>query len=125
MALLACACGRGPERGGGIVSNKESIFTFGDRVKNVWCSEGNPYRSGIFVRVLRRHSGKQIEITDGKGAFWSTAASAVVHETMPEEDSKRLRDALWLTEHWRFLTRDQREQHASECGIDISEGRPK
>ena len=54
---------------------------FGERVVNIWASENNPHREGLFVRHVSRsgtiNPGKHIEITDGHGEFWTVTAEAI------------------------------------------------
>ena len=47
---------------------------FGDRVENLWASDGNPHRTGIFVKKIIVQGKPAWEITDGKGEFWKTFA---------------------------------------------------
>jgi hypothetical protein len=44
---------------------------FGDRVRNGWAGDANPLREGIFVRKSRDGGEWCIEVTDGKGKFWT------------------------------------------------------
>jgi hypothetical protein len=46
-------------------------FKFGDLIENHYASEDNPRRKGVFVKKNREG---HLEITDGKGSFWLSAA---------------------------------------------------
>jgi hypothetical protein len=50
---------------------------FGDIIENGWASEGNPTRTGLFVRegvrTGRLNRGRYWQVTDGKGKFWELA----------------------------------------------------
>lgn len=57
-------------------------FEFGEPIVNAFASDDNPHKRGIFVRKFKRrgrlNSGTFIEMTDGKGEFWTVDADAVV-----------------------------------------------
>lgn len=70
-------------------------FKFGDLVENEWAATDNPRRLGFFVRRLTRtgrlNPGPRIELTDGKGSFWTVGLHAesrlrllTTHPTQPE-----------------------------------------
>lgn len=44
---------------------------FGDRIRNGWAGETNPLREGMFVRKRRDGAEWEVEMTDGKGKFWT------------------------------------------------------
>ena len=58
---------------------------FGEMLRGVWASEGNPHRDGMFVRTVRKtgrmNPGIWHELTDGKGAFWRYEAKSTVFLT--------------------------------------------
>lgn len=49
-------------------------FIFGDKVQNIYASNDNPHKNGIFVKQFRRtgksNPGIISEVTDGRGKFW-------------------------------------------------------
>lgn len=51
---------------------------FGDRMRNLWASEQNPTRDGIFVQAIRRNHANLYRMTDGKGKFWDVFTSGMV-----------------------------------------------
>jgi|GEM_PF-4414817 len=46
-------------------------FKFGDIIENHYASEDNPRRKAIFIK---KNSKGLLEMTDGKGSFWFSAA---------------------------------------------------
>lgn len=57
-------------------------FNFGDMVTNLCAGDGNPTRTGIFVRrgfnSGRLNHGPWIECTNGQGKFWKTTERFLV-----------------------------------------------
>jgi hypothetical protein len=55
---------------------------FGDRMRGIYASEGNPIRDGIFVETVRRtgrmNAGTFYRLTDGRGRFWEYPSDSVV-----------------------------------------------
>lgn len=50
-------------------------------VENVYASDDNPHKRGIYVRTIRRNGrmnpGIHLELTDGNGEFWTVPIEAV------------------------------------------------
>ena len=55
---------------------------FGDAMRNLWASDGNPTRDAKFVRLVsktgRCNPGEWYEMTDGAGKFWQSNGLAMV-----------------------------------------------
>jgi hypothetical protein len=73
---------------------------FGDTVLNRAASEGNPQRTGTFVREIRRsgrlNPGVWWQITDGQGSFWETPPA--IAEVQPAPDIARAAQVQILRE---------------------------
>lgn len=55
---------------------------FGAWFRNLYASENNPTRTGMYVETIRRRGkmnpGRWYRLTDGKGAFWEVLAKDLV-----------------------------------------------
>ena len=71
---------------------------FGDWLRGIYASEGNPTRDGMYVRTIHRtgrvNAGKFYELTDGKGKFWQYPAKST--ERLPRTTATQAAELVEL-----------------------------